>query len=97
MKAITLRNIPTELAQRIEAEASRTGASLNATVLRLLHEALLPGTAGGGAKRAYHDLDHLAGTWSKEEADEFDRYLVESRGLDQELTRLEWLREDAQK
>lgn len=33
----------------------------------------------------HHDLDHLAGTWSDEEAAEFDAALAEQRKIDPEL------------
>ena len=36
MKAITLRNLPIDIADYIEAEATKTKSSLNATVIRLL-------------------------------------------------------------
>ena len=95
MKAITLRNLPPELALRIEQEAKRSGASLNATVICLLQQALAPEAAAQAPQR-FHDLDHLAGTWTKEEADEFDKYLAESKRIDVELQRLEWQKnEDA--
>lgn len=97
VKAITLRNLPPELAAAIEQEAERTRSSLNATVIRLLQEAMLPKKPTGGDLPRFLDLDHLAGTWTKDEADEFDRYLEQSRRIDQELTRLEWQREDAEK
>jgi len=38
----------------------------------------------------HHDLDHLAGTWSDEEAAEFDAALAEQRKIDPEL----WRRSD---
>lgn len=98
MKAITLRNVPPELAEKIEQEAQRTNASLNATVIRLLRQAMSPdGNKSGSKPKKHRDLDFLAGTWTKEEADEFDRYLEESRRIDMELTRLEWEKEDADK
>lgn len=98
MKAITLRNLPPELAEKIEQEAARQNASLNATVIRLLQQAFLPAQAPSVSKpRKLRDLDWLAGSWTKEEADEFDRYLEESRRIDMEMTRLEWEKEDAGK
>ena len=80
MKAITLRDIPDPIAKRIEHEAKRTGKSLNKTVIDLLAE----GT-GSSKSRTYHDLDHLIGIWTDEEADEFDRLLKEQRTIDPEM------------
>lgn len=86
MKAITLRNLPAQLARRIEEEASATGASLNKTVIRLLQRATGLGEPATAEVR-HHDLDHLAGAWSAEEAAEFDRVLAEQRQIDPELWR----------
>jgi len=84
MKVFTLRNIPHLLAKRIEEEAARTRSSLNATMLRLLAEAT--GTSPHSERRKRRrDLSHLVGTWSEEEAREFDRFLAEHRKIDAEL------------
>ncbi len=84
MKAITLRNIPPEVARRIEARSQETGLSLNKTVIQLLGETLgVPGPATGSRK--YRDLEGLAGAWTEEEAREFDRILAEQRRVDTEL------------
>lgn len=65
--ALALRGIEPDLRSALEAEAVRTGTSLNALVLRILRESL-------GLSRVAdlcHDLDALAGVWSREEADGF--------------------------
>jgi hypothetical protein len=36
-------------------------------------------------RELHHDLDHLAGTWSDEEAAAFDAALIEQRRVDPEL------------
>jgi len=84
MKTITLRNLPPELEARVEARAKELGLSLNKAVTRLLEEHLLPASRPLGARR-HRDLDHLAGSWSPEEAEEFDRSLEEQRRIDPEL------------
>jgi hypothetical protein len=38
-------------------------------------------------RKLHHDLDHLAGTWSDEEAAAFDAALLEQRRVDPELWR----------
>lgn len=84
MRAITLRNLPPELARHIEHEAAESGLSLNRTVIRLLEKGA--GIQGGKPEATvYHDLDHLAGSWSDEEAAEFDRALDAQRRIDPEL------------
>jgi plasmid stability protein len=89
-KQVTLRGIDDRLDRALRDEATRRGRSLNRTVLDLLEEATgLAEVESNGAvpARRFHDLDHLIGTWSTEEADEFDRYLKESRRIDDELWR----------
>lgn len=84
VRAITLRNLPPELERRVEAEARARGWSLNRTVIRLLEQQLLP-EAPPLAPRRHRDLDRLAGSWTAEEAAEFDRSLTATRKVDPEL------------
>jgi len=83
MKVITLRNIPPDLRRELEQEAAATGASFSATVIRLLRSAT--GLTPAERRVRFGDLDELAGTWSAEEADAFDRSLAEGRAIDPEL------------
>ncbi len=84
MKAITLRNLPPQLGKRLEEQAAATGSSLNKTVIRLLLK--VTGLAGREPdEKRFHDLDHLAGTWTREEAAEFDQALAHQRRIDPEL------------
>ena len=64
----TIRGIPKDLEHALRERARRSGESLNQNLIRLLREAV--GLNPPGKKR---DLSALAGTWSPEEADEFDR------------------------
>jgi len=71
MKQITIRNIPEEVKKAIQKEAHRKGVSMNKAIISLL-ERTVKATSPVKKKRIlYHDLDHLAGTWSNEEAKEF--------------------------
>jgi plasmid stability protein len=82
MKAITVRNLPPLVAKAIREKAAKERRSLNQTVVALLEEATVTGTKPKPGKAAiHHDLDHLFGTWSKEEGDEFDAFLKESRAV----------------
>ncbi len=87
MKAITLRNLPPELAKTIRQKAEKQGTSINKAVISLLEE----GTGGRDKKKGkrslHHDLDALAGSWTKEEAAEFDEALVSQRTIDPDLWR----------
>ncbi|HSL84079.1 MAG TPA: hypothetical protein VLF66_15005 [Thermoanaerobaculia bacterium] len=84
MKTITLRNLPPHLERKVEEKSRELGLSLNKTVARLLEDCLLPSARPLGGRR-YRDLDHLAGSWRPDEADEFDRGLEEQRRIDPEL------------
>jgi len=84
LKTITIRKIPPDLAREIEAHAEKEGTSLAQAVIRLLLRAtgLSP---DGVSRRRWADLDELAGTWTKEEADAFDRAVAHQRAIDPEL------------
>jgi hypothetical protein len=83
MKAITLRNIPPDVARAVERRASREGQSLNKAVLELVAEGA--GLKNRGRKVRHTDLDRLFGTWSKKQADAFDHHLRELRTVDPEV------------
>ena len=85
MTAVTLRNIPPKLQEVIQRRADKDGLSLNKTIIRMLEEAAGQRTATG--RGIHHDLDHLAGTWSDEEAAAFEDALAEQRRIDPELWR----------
>lgn len=78
MKAITLRNIPPEIQEAIRTKAKELGTSMNRAVLELLQERIGAPRKG---RTKYTDLDHLFGTWSQAEADEFDKELAEQRRI----------------
>lgn len=87
VKAITLRNLPPEIAKTIRKKAQKEGVSINKAVIKLLEEGMGPRNKAKGGKPLYHDLDDLAGSWTQEEASEFDRALAEQRAIDTELWR----------
>jgi len=84
MGAITVRNLPPDLARAIRQKAKQERTSLNRTVISLLEEAT---GLGRPAKKAvlHHDLDHLFGCWSTEEYEEFNEALREQRRIDPEM------------
>jgi len=58
--------------------------NLRNAVIQLLRRAIrLSRELLGGTRRT--ELDHLAGTWSREEADAFDRRLADQRPIDADL------------
>lgn len=80
---LTIRDVSSELARALKAEARRRGASLNQTVKELLGRAL-----GLGPSAAYDNgLGALAGTWSAEELDEFEKATAGFEAVDDEIWR----------
>ena len=83
MKTITLRRIPRDLARIIEERARARGLSLAKTVLELCAEGL--GMRRTAQPVVHHDLDALAGTWTREEGEAFEASLKAQRKIDPEL------------
>jgi hypothetical protein len=84
MKAVTVRQIPRELARAIERRARAARTSVNKAVIGLLEEAT--GLAKkDGARARHHDLDALAGSWAGDEAAAFNRSLRAQRGIDPDV------------
>jgi hypothetical protein len=75
MKAIILRNIPPEVQKGIRKRARRKGISASRAAIEMLQEQL----PKRGEDGLYHDLDDLFGSWSPEQAEEFDRILKEMK------------------
>ena len=82
VRHLTIRDVPAELAERLNDEKRVRGRSLNQTVLELLAQAL--GVTSG---RRSNGLGELAGTWSPEEHEVFERAIAESERIDEELWR----------
>jgi hypothetical protein len=85
---LTVRGVDPGLERQLRDEARRRGLSLNQTTLLLLRQALGMSVAAppnGGDATSFNDLDHLAGTWSAADAEEFSRALRDTRRVDQEL------------
>ncbi len=83
MKPVTLRGIPPEVERAIRRKAGESGSSVNSVVIGLLEEAV--GARKGRKKVLHHDLDALAGAWSREEAASFARSLAAERKIDPDL------------
>lgn len=82
MKALTLRHLRPELARAIERKAHESGKSLSGAVLELLEQAT---GLSKPRKPVHHDFDRFAGTWSAEQAREFDKALGRRRTIDKEM------------
>ena len=84
LKQITIRSIPDEITKTVRKEAARKGVSLNKAIISLLEKAV-SGKPEQKKRTLYHDLDHLAGIWSREESAEFEKNLKTQRKVDSEL------------
>lgn len=80
MRHLTIRNVPSDLARRLEEAKRERGRSLNQTVLELLSQAL-----GLDRGRPSNGLAALAGTWSAEEVAELEAALRFTEEIDDEL------------
>ncbi|MBI5379992.1 MAG: hypothetical protein HZA23_07585 [Nitrospirae bacterium] len=83
MKLVTLRNLPPALSRVIRRRAEEKRVSLNKAVINLLEERV--GPQRKKKRPLYHDLDSLAGSWTKEEARGFEKTLAQQRGIDPDL------------
>ena len=83
MKAVTLRNLPPSLDRTIRQRAKKKGMSVNKVVISLLQDHL--GESETRLARRYHDLDGVAGSWSKQEGEAFEETLAKQRVIDPEM------------
>jgi len=83
VSAITVRNLPPKVAKAIREKARKERLSMNKAVIKLLEEAT--GATQETRKVVHHDLDHMAGTWSQAEYEEFMEALREQRQIDPEM------------
>ena len=81
MSQITLRDVPQELDHRLRELARVRNRSLNRTIIQVLMESLHLGD-GKDRKR---DVSDLAGTWSDEDAQEFEANMRVFEQVDDEI------------
>jgi hypothetical protein len=79
VKQITIRSIPDEVRKTVQREAAQKGVSLNKAIISLLERAVGTKSVEKKKRVLYSDLDHLAGLWSREEAESFDKTLKAQR------------------
>ncbi|MEM8860043.1 MAG: antitoxin [Chloroflexota bacterium] len=83
MTQLTIRNIEKQLHSALKQEASRKNTSMNRLVVHILKEAM--GLEKTEMKRTYHDLDHLAGTWSEDEFKAFEKAMEPFDQIDEDM------------
>jgi hypothetical protein len=85
MKQMTIRGIPEEVEKVVKKEAERKGLSLNRAFISVLERAATGKSPDKKKRVLHHDLDHLAGLWSREESAAFENSLKGQRKVDEEL------------
>jgi hypothetical protein len=77
---LTLRNIPSEVAEALERESERSHVPLDQTVIVLLRRVL-------EVQEKRNGLAELAGTWTDEEHARFEKAIAMTEQVDEELWR----------
>ena len=88
MKAITVRGIPEDIEKMVRKEAEKKRVSKSKALISILERGAGIRSERRG-KTLYHDLDHLSGVWTKEEARAFEKNLALQRNVDEELWKKE--------
>ena len=83
MNQLTVRGFDDDLSASLRRLARREGISLNQAALKLLRKGAGLADDGGRADTVGSSLDHLIGTWTEEEADEFDSALEDFETIDE--------------
>lgn len=77
MSVISIRSPDPGLYQTLKKESEEKGTSVNRLVLEVLESHFLPNTS----RKRFNDLDHLAGTWSEADYDEFQNAVASVRQI----------------
>lgn len=84
MKAVTIRGVDSDLAEKLKTTAKKQGKSINQLTIELIKSSL-------GLKkekkfsREYNDLDDLFGQWSDDEFKAISDKISRERHIDPEL------------
>lgn len=82
--SITIENIDQTILERLKFEAKRQKIDLNALVLSIIKKSLGLGKIKD-RKINYNDLDSLAGTWTKEDYETFNKNTSGFNEIDKQL------------
>ena len=83
MGTMTLRGIDERMAGALKEQAQKENTSVNAVTLKIIKKFL--GLEKKKRKILYDDLDHLAGTWSVQDAAEFEQATAPFESVDQDI------------
>jgi hypothetical protein len=78
-----LRGVPSSVMMALKRQAEKQDISVNLLILQLIEKSV--GYAAKSKKTTYHDLDKLAGTWSKKDANEFTASTKDFEKIDKDL------------
>jgi len=81
MNQLTLRDIPKNTESLLRSAAKKSGKSLNKTAIELLNKSL--GISGTSRKK--RSFSGLIGTWSKDDAEEFNKNTKIFESIDPEI------------
>jgi hypothetical protein len=79
--SFNLRGIPEEIMTLLKREAKRLRTSVNVLILKMIER----GLGFSCEKSSYHDLDHLAGSWSIAEEKTFEENTKHFEKIDKEF------------
>ncbi|MDN3514083.1 MAG: Arc family DNA-binding protein [Candidatus Brocadia sp.] len=83
MATMTIRGVDDEVAKLLKERAKSEGTSVNSLLLKMVKESL--GIEKKSRIKLYHDLDHLAGTWSEKDLKEFQKNVEALEKIDKEI------------
>lgn len=78
-----LRGISPEVMALLKKDAEDNKTSVNLIIIKFIEQGI--GYAPKGKRKVYHDLDHLAGTWSEQDAQDFEKNIRSFESIDKEL------------
>lgn len=81
--SFNLRNISPEILEQLKFQAKSQQISVNQLILCFIQQNL--GIVPPRPKQIFHDLDHLSGTWSSSQVNEFQDSIKSFEEIDSEL------------
>lgn len=78
-----LRKVPSDVMLLLKKEAAKKKISINSLILQIIEQGI--GITHLTKKTVFHDLDHLAGTWSTKDKKTFDDNIRSFENIDEEL------------
>lgn len=83
MSTVTIRGLDDLTIKALKEKAKQEGTSVNATLVKLIQEEL--GLKKKKRMVVYNDLNHLAGTWSDKDYQEFQKNMEDFETIDETM------------